>query len=180
VYGGDAFAPNFAAGIARIAAEDGPTSFYGQKFRTLLLKDVPYAMVKFAAYDAFATLIYALVPSLSESLRTSLAVSLFSGFCSGVAAATFSHPADTIFTRLSSRAKSADGSAQVGPIGMARELLASEGLGALYAGVGTRAVLSGLLLAIEFLIYDAVRAALHVGAEDLQLYMDVLAGVRLE
>jgi len=180
VKGGDTFAPNFIEGISRIAREDGASSFYGPKFRTLLLKDVPYAMVKFASYDAFKTIIYAAVPSLSESLRSSLVVSLVAGFLAGVSAATFSHPADTIFTRLNSRDKEAPGAPPVGPLTVAREMLEAGGPGLLYAGVGARAVFSGLLLAIEFLIYDAVRTWLHVGAEDLQLFMDVLAGVRGE
>lgn len=158
-------------------------AFYGQKFRTLLLKDVPYAMVKFAAFDAVASGVYALLPALSESVRASLAVSLFAGFAAGVGAAAFSHPADTLFTRLSTREKAESGpgcAPPPGPLQLARELVGKSGVGALYEGVGTRAVLSGLLLAIEFLIYDAVRTALHVGADDLQLYMDVLAGVKLE
>jgi len=182
VSSGDAFARNVLDGIARLAREDGVGSFYGQKFRTLLLKDVPYAMVKFSAYDAVSSAIHAMLPSLAEAVRTSLAVSLFAGFASGVAAAAFSHPADTIFTRLSSRAKGAGGTgaAPPGPIATAREMLAAEGIGALYSGVGTRAIFSGLLLAVEFLIYDAVRGALHVGADDLQLFLDVLAGVRAE
>jgi hypothetical protein len=137
-------------------------------------------MVKFASFDAYQKLLYALEPALSESMSSALAVSLISGFLAGVSAATFSHPADTLFTKLGSRAKTTDGTPGLGPIATAREMVRTQGVKSLYAGVGTRAVLSGLLLAIEFLIYDYLRAALHVGPEDLQLYMDVLAGVQLE
>lgn len=171
------FAPDVFAGLTRLSAEDGLGSAWGPKFRTLLLKDIPFAMLKFSAFDAVSAAVYALFPSLAESLQTSLLVSLASGFASGVAAAAFSHPADTIFTQLSVQKKAAEGEAQPSLLDVARRIVDELGVRALYAGVGARCVFSGLLLSIEFLIYDYLRAAMHVGTEDLQLYLDVLAGL---
>ena len=53
--------------------------------------------------------------------------------------------------------------------------LAAEG--GLLVGLSSRCVFGGLLVAVQFATYDALKAALHVSPGDLQLFLDVLSGV---
>ena len=63
------------------------------------------------------------------------------------------------------------------PIAAFSEVVEQQGVAGLYAGALPRAVFAASLLALEFVIYDYLRALLKVSASDLQLTLDVLAGL---
>ena len=56
-----------------------------------------------------------------------------------------------------------------------QDVLAQQGVAGLYAGAAPRAFFAGSLLALEFLIYDGLRAFFHVTSGDLTVALDVLA-----
>jgi hypothetical protein len=56
-----------------------------------------------------------------------------------------------------------------------QDVWAQQGVAGLYAGAAPRAFFAGSLLALEFLIYDGLRAFFHVTSGDLTVALDVLA-----
>jgi hypothetical protein len=65
-----------------------------------------------------------------------------------------------------------------GPLEALGEVLATQGPAGLYAGAVPRAVFAGSLLALEFLIYDYLRALFHVTSGDLVVALDVLGTLK--
>ena len=45
-------------------------------------------------------------------------------------------------------------------------------------GLSSRCVFGALLVALQFAAYDAAKAALGVGPEDLTLFLDALSGLQ--
>ena len=66
-------------------------------------------------------------------------------------------------------------SSSYGPLDALQDVLDQQGLAGMYAGAAPRAFFSGSLLALEFLIYDGLRAFFHVTSGDLTVGLDVLA-----
>jgi hypothetical protein len=62
-----------------------------------------------------------------------------------------------------------------GPVDALQDVWAQQGVAGLYAGAAPRAFFAGSLLALEFLIYDGLRAFFHVTSGDLTVALDVLA-----
>lgn len=117
-------------------------------------------------YDAF--------PVAREDLQLSLLVSLACGTLGGIVAAIVSNPADATITEMK-KAKS-----KRSPLETAKSLLEEGGPPRLFAGVSLRMVFYSLIVSLQFLVYDAVRFALGIGADDLKLYLDVLGGALSE
>ena len=55
-----------------------------------------------------------------------------------------------------------------------------EGIGALFAGATTRAVYIATLSAVQFFLYEWAKQLLRVSRPDLELFFDVLSGLKLE
>jgi hypothetical protein len=64
-----------------------------------------------------------------------------------------------------------------GPVDALQDVWAQQGVAGLYAGAAPRAFFAGSLLALEFLIYDGLRAFFHVTSGDLTVALDVLAAL---
>ena len=113
-------------------------------------------------------------PVAREDLRLSLLVSLIGGTFGGVIAAIVSNPADATISEMK---KSNTG---VGPVEAAETILGNSGVGGLFTGLSLRMVFYAIMVSLQFLVYDAVRIALGIGADDLKLYLDVLGGALRE
>jgi hypothetical protein len=55
-----------------------------------------------------------------------------------------------------------------------------EGIGALFAGATTRAVYIATLSAVQFFLYEWAKQLLRVSRPDLELFFDVLSGLKLD
>lgn len=155
-------------------ADQAPLEALFGALDALLLKDLSFAVVKFSAFDAFTNLLYSRYPFFKASLATSLLASLLAGTIAGVLAALVSQPADAAFTRLEA---APDASRR--PSGVFQALTAvyrDKGFfKGLYAGALERAVFAGGLIALEFLVFEALKDALHVASDDFAYSLDVLA-----
>merc|ERR1719272_175534 len=97
-----AYASGMGACASRLMSENGFVGAFYSGFVPILFKQIPYTMCKFAVQGSAAESIYASMgtePSKS-SKSTNIGVSLLSGVIAGVAAATISHPADTLLSKI--------------------------------------------------------------------------------
>lgn len=117
---------------------------------------------------------YESFPVAREDLQLSLLVSLAGGTLGGVAAAVVSNPADATITEMK-KAKS-----KTGPVETAQMLFDEGGPPRMFTGVALRMVFYSMVVSLQFLVYDAVRFTLGIGADDLKLYLDVLGGALSE
>ena len=172
-----------AGALADLAADDrGWVVGLFDGVPLLLAKDIVFAVVKFQSFDVAKSALFSFDPHLREGLGGSLLVSLAAGAAAGIFSALASQPGDTVFTKLASRGRletasplGAQGSAETyGPLDALREVLETQGPSGLYAGAGARAIFAGVLLALEFLIYDYLREIFHVTSGDLVVTLDVL------
>jgi len=86
----------------RIMAENGLIGGFYSGFIPILCKQVPYTMAKFAVQGKAAEMIYSAKGKTPEQLSKgqNVVVSLQSGVIAGVVAATISHPADTLLSKI--------------------------------------------------------------------------------
>ena len=164
------FAPNIIGVLNRMVDEEGVPSLF-KAVPAFLAKEIPFAMAKFTVFDISTTLMYDYFPAAKESFQLSLVVSLVGGVLGGIVAAIVSNPADATISFMK-KAKS-----DIEPLDAAKTLLQTGGIGALFRGLPLRLVFYMLLVSGQFFVYDAVRIALGVGADDLKLYLDVLGDV---
>lgn len=143
----------------------------------LLVKDLSFAVVKFSCFDACLDLLYSTYPGLANTITTSLFASLLAGSIAGIAAAVVSQPADAAFTRLeTATTPAADGDRPTNVVDALTTVYRDNGIAnGLYAGALERAIFAGALLALEFGIYEALKAALHISKDDFAYSLDVLA-----
>lgn len=167
------FSPSIIGVVKRMIDEEGIKSLFSA-VPVFWLKEVPFAMAKFTVFDVSTAWMYESFPAAKEDLRLSLLVSLIGGTLGGVCAAVVSNPADATISQMK-KAKS-----DVGPVEAAGVLLDREGPPALFKGLGLRMIFYALVVSLQFLVYDAVRFALGIGADDLKLYLDVLGGALQE
>ena len=145
----------------------------------LLVRDVPFHATKFAAFEAAAAALRASAWWPAEALPAA-ATTFAAGLAAGLVAAVVSQPADATFTRCQ-RATPAEGAAEgAAVVGLSPPAafleLAREG--GLLVGLSSRCVFGALLVALQFAAYDAAKAALGVGPEDLTLFLDALSGLQ--
>lgn len=60
--------------------------------------------------------------------------------------------------------------------GAAKLIYEERGVGGFFKGLSIRFFFYAILVSMQFLIFDTVRISLGIGADDLQLYLDVLGG----
>jgi len=167
------FGSNAFQVLKRVVVEEG----IGSLFNTIpvfLLKQVPYACVKFTVFDLSTEYLYKTFPAVQEDLKLSLLISLIGGIMGGVAGAFVSNPADAIISELK-KTKS-----DLSPQDAFQVLLDRGGVATLFKGVPLRMTFLSLTASLQFLVYDGIRFSLGVGPDDLRLYMDVLGGVLQE
>ncbi|KAM3576159.1 hypothetical protein VYU27_001867 [Nannochloropsis oceanica] len=136
--------------------------------------EIPFMMTKFAVFDAVSKAIYAIYPSASESVALSLTVSLLSGMTAGVAAAAISQPLDTLTTKVTQYSQMKRGGGIVAAI---KDIYGKGGVKGFFKGTFPRAVKSAANIALQFFLYDFSKRALHVSADDIKVFFDVISGL---
>lgn len=167
------FAPTVWGVFLRMYKEEGLKSLFAA-VPLFLGKEVPFAMAKFAVFDLSTIWLYQQFPAAREDLQLSLLVSLVGGTMGGIAAAIVSNPADVTISVLK-KAKN-----DIGVGGAAAMIIDDGGLPALFTGLPLRMVFYSLVVSLQFLVYDSVRFALGIGADDLKQYLNVLGGALSE
>lgn len=167
------FASNSFETASKMIQEEGVGSLTNA-IPVFLVKQIPYACVKFTIFDLSTENLYRLYPAAQEDLILSLGISLIGGVLGGVAAAAVSNPADTVIAELK-KAKSDQTPAEA-----LQALLDRAGAKALFKGLPLRMVFYSLTASLQFMVFDGVRFALGIGPDDLRLYLDVLRGVLAE
>jgi solute carrier family 25 (mitochondrial phosphate transporter), member 3 len=128
---------------------------------SLLTRQVIFGSVKFLAFERAYDFIFAVAPELREATWTTLAVSLVAGGLSGILSSVVSQPADCLLTYV------AKGGTNMGLIDGAKMMIAEQGPGSLFRGLGSRCVWAGSIIAGQFLLYDVFRTVFGVNSENL-------------
>ncbi len=151
-------------------------------------RELPFAVIKFLAFDLIATSAIALInsqPQIIEPVQvgsgsTGLLVSALSGAVAGLFGALVSHPADLILTLTSSKKQSEDSSEGENDWKLiVKDLLGRDGgVLNLYAGFPARASFFFLVIGLQFFLYDYAKTLFEVGSDDLTLVLDVFYAIR--
>jgi solute carrier family 25 phosphate transporter 3 len=161
-----AFPGSLPAGFAHMYKTEGISGFYAG-LGPILFKQIPYTMAKFAVQGLAAEKIYASMNKQPEDLSSgaNVCVSLASGVIAGVAAATISHPADTLLSKVNKAGAGGDGPIMTRLVNIAKQTgfvkLCTTGLVARWIMIGT-------LTAGQFGIFDTVMNA--VGAKKFHFH----------
>lgn len=160
---------NFLDVTGSIIKDEGALSLFSA-VPPFLVKELPFAMAKFSVFTVITRYLYDTFPAAQEDIQLSLLVSLAGGVLGGAAAAVVSNPADATISEMK-KARS-----DMTPISAAKGLIEKGGYANLMRGLPIRLAFYPMLVAMQFLVYDAVRIYLGVGADDLKVYLDVLGG----
>lgn len=120
----------------------------------LWMRQIPYTMMKFAAFERTVELLYKHVvpkPRADCTKGEQLIVTFAAGYIAGVFCAVVSHPADTVVSKLNQD----KGSTAV-------EAAKKLGMAGLWKGLTPRIVMIGTLTALQWFIYDAVKVYLNL------------------
>lgn len=148
------FAPNARAGFARILKEEGVGGFF-KGLAPLWMRQVPYTMMKFAAFERTVEAIYKHAlsrPKHEYNKIQQLGVTFVAGYWAGIFCAVVSHPADTVVSKLNNVSRGATGEAVT--IG---RILKDLGFGGVWRGLGARIAMVGTLTALQWFIYDTFK-----------------------
>ena len=143
-------------------------------FPTLLAREIPFGVTKLLVYAGTQNALLDFYPAARERPAFALVISLISGVAAGLLGAFVSHPADVIVTKLS-----IEGSTD--PVAAVKRILArapedappQEKVGLFYTGVQQRCISMAILVTVQFVLFDGLRAVLAVSKEDLSLALDV-------
>lgn len=119
-------------------------------------RQVPYTMVKFAAFERTVEAFYANIftaPKETYSKTTQLGVTFASGYIAGVFCAVVSHPADTLVSKMNQ-------DPNAGAAGIIKKI----GFAGLWKGLGTRIIMVGTLTGLQWWIYDTFKVAVGLQA----------------
>jgi solute carrier family 25 phosphate transporter 3 len=139
----------------KLATQEGILKGFYSGFGPILMKQVPYTMMKFAVQGDMADRMAASMGKTQADLTgsTKLSVALGSGVIAVVAAAIISHPADTLLSMVNKKGAGGEGSIMSRLFNCAR----SVGLVKLCTtGLGARCVMIGTLTAGQFALFDIV------------------------
>lgn len=149
------YARGLASALSRMWTEEGVMGFYAG-YVPILFKQVPYAIGQFYTNEMAHAYLHKFVsPKTIASYGTfgEVSESLGCGIVAGVAAAVLSHPADTLLSKIN---KGGGGS---GTVLKRLAVLAREaGPVGIWAGLGTRVLMTAVLVSGQFLIYDQCKA----------------------
>lgn len=146
------YAANMREAYAKMAKEGGNPFFKGLK--PLWLRQIPYTMMKFAAFEKTVEFLYKhVVPKpRSECTKSEqLVVTFAAGYIAGVFCAIVSHPADCVVSVLNKTPGASAGQ-------VAKDL----GFKGLWKGLGARIIMIGTLTGLQWFIYDSVKVALRL------------------
>ena len=145
------FPTELSAAINKIKSAEGTNGFF-KGLTPLWGRQIPYTMVKFAAFERVVEFFYNNVFTAGREnygKSTQLGITFASGYIAGVFCAIVSHPADTIVSKLNQNSEGGIG-AIVKEMGIWN--LATKGLGA-------RIFMIGTLTGLQWWIYDTFKVA---------------------
>lgn len=149
------FARNTVSGLTRIIQEEGATGLY-KGLGPLWMRQVPYTMAKFAAFERTAESIYKHClskPKEHYNKTQQLGVTFVAGYIAGVICALVSHPADTLVSKLNN-ARRVEGESTMKAI---TTILGDLGIRGVWRGLGTRIFMIGTLTGLQWFIYDTFK-----------------------
>ncbi|OKL64028.1 Mitochondrial phosphate carrier protein [Talaromyces atroroseus] len=150
------FANGLIGGFSKILKNEGVGAFYSG-FGPILLKQIPYTVTKFVAFEKFSEAIYSSLggkSTLSDGAQTG--GNLGSGLLAGFAAAIVSQPADTMLSKIN-KTKGLPGE---GVLTRLIKIGGELGVRGSFAGLPTRLFMIGGLTAGQFAIYGDIKKAL--------------------
>jgi solute carrier family 25 phosphate transporter 3 len=130
-------------------AEGGWATMY-KGIKPLWMRQVPYTVVKFTAFEATVKYMYANIFTKGKSnysKNTQLMVTFLSGYWAGIFCAIVSHPADTMVSIINKRG------------GSMGEIYKEIGFKGLWNGLGARIFMVGTLTGFQWWIYDSFKVA---------------------
>jgi solute carrier family 25 phosphate transporter 3 len=142
-------------GWPKIMNAEGWNGFY-KGLSPLWMRQVPYTMVKFAAFENTVKAFYSHIftaPKETYSKQTQLMITFMSGYWAGIFCALVSHPADTMVSIMNKRSSSAGAATQI------REIYGEIGFKGLWNGLGARIFMVGTLTGLQWWIYDTFKVA---------------------
>lgn len=164
--------PHFKSGVLSamkfILEKDGISGLF-KGLPIIMLRQVPYTCAKLAGYEMISD---ALTNFFDDSKRVgqdvekheykvakcrNILIQLSSGILAGVLAATISHPADVLMTKICGGTNLAGCLIVTGPMGLI-EAFRDLGLRNCYAGLQSRAIMIGSLTAMQFMIYEQTKS----------------------
>jgi hypothetical protein len=131
----------------------------------LMARELPFVGTKLVVYGQAQAAFFNLLPAAREREELALFVALASGFTAGATAAVVSQPSDTVATKLLAGED----------VKLLLQKPPRELADALFAGTVPRATQFGVILMVQFLLFDYVRFLLNVSPDDLSLTLDVFA-----
>lgn len=141
-------------------------------FSSLVLRQVMFGSIKFLAFERACETIFSVWPNLGDLTWTSLAVSLVAGGISGTISSVVSQPADSVLTYVAKNSKADGGNLNL--LEATQAMVAEDGIGSLFRGIGSRCVWAGSIIAGQFLLYDVFREFFRVSSDDLSEVFRVL------
>lgn len=139
--------------LPQIVKEEGFGGLY-KGLGPLWMRQIPYTMMKFAAFERTVELLYKHVvpkPRVDCTKGEQLVVTFAAGYIAGVFCAVVSHPADTVVSKLNQDKGST-------AVDAAKKL----GMAGLWKGLTPRIIMIGTLTALQWFIYDAVKVYLNL------------------
>ncbi len=136
-------------GWPKIMNSEGWAGFY-KGIKPLWMRQVPYTMVKFGAFENTVKAFYANIftaPKSSYSKQTQLMITFLSGYWAGIFCAIVSHPADTMVSIMNKTGQGAG------------EIYGNIGFNGLWKGLGVRILMVGTLTGLQWWIYDSFKVA---------------------
>ena len=150
------FPRSFSAGWNKIMSAEGWAGFYAGLV-PLWCRQVPYTMVKFAAFERTVRFMYASIfnkkPKSEYSKPFQLMITFLSGYWAGIFCAIVSHPADTMVSKLNNQGGSGSIGSRMGKI------YGEIGFAGLWRGLVTRIIMIGTLTGLQWWIYDSFKVA---------------------
>ncbi|EPQ26252.1 uncharacterized protein PFL1_06187 [Pseudozyma flocculosa PF-1] len=150
------YATGLVSAVTRMAKEEGLRGFYAG-YAPILCKQIPYAIGQFVTNEWAHGMVD---KSVSKEKQASygkvgeVGINLGCGMVAGVAAAVLSHPADTLLSKIN-RGGGGSGSAMSKLIVLAKET----GPVGIWAGLGTRILMTAVLVSGQFVIYGQLAPA---------------------
>jgi len=146
------YANNMREAYAKMKAESGNPFYKGLK--PLWMRQIPYTMMKFAAFEKVLEALYKNVvpkPRADCTKGEQLVVTFAAGYIAGVLCAIVSHPADCVVSVLNKT-----------PGASAGQVLKDLGWKGCWAGLGPRIIMIGTLTGLQWFIYDTVKVVLRL------------------
>jgi len=132
---------------------EGIRGFY-KGLPPLWMRQIPYTMMKFAAFERTVEALYKYVvpkPRAQCTYAEQLTVTFVAGYIAGVFCALVSHPADSVVSKLNQS-----------PGSGAFEIAQKLGWNGLWKGLTARIIMIGTLTGLQWFIYDSVKVVLGI------------------